>query len=160
MALDVNFPQRLTGVVFRAAVVFVRGGVSVDKAGNLPEPERMKDLRCDFVWRVIYVTCAALVASYVLFNILDLDGSNWRLTPYASEGPVLVANAPSDSESYPPLNSPLARCRVGSDLMSCTTTSVSFCPIEGSTIGGLSLVRRHRYRIALPRSSIPDPYFI
>jgi hypothetical protein len=134
--------------------------LSVDKVENLHEPEIVNEFRCHFSWRAIYVLCAAAVLAYVFFDILDLDGSNWRVAQYPPKGALLVLNSVSESENSLPPDLPLARSSIGTDFTGYALTLACFRRVEGSTIAGLALSRRHRYRVALPRSSVPGPDFI
>ena len=142
-----------------AFCVVIRQGFSVDKVKNLHEPESVNDLRCHFLWRMIYVLCAATVIAYVFFDVLDLDGSHWRVTQYAPKGVVWVGDSVPESETSLAPGLPLARGAIGNDFTRSSLALASFWGVEGSAIAGFALFRRRRYRVALPRSSVPDPYY-
>jgi hypothetical protein len=109
---------------------------------------------------VIYVVCAVWVIAYVFFDVLDLDGSNWRVAQYAPKGIVLVGDTVPESEISLAPGLPLARGAIGNDFTRSSLMLASFGGGEGAAIAGFPLFRRRRYRVALPRSSVPDPYFI
>src|SRR5215831_20009527 len=45
-------------------------------------------------WRVTHVVCALLVFSYILFDVLDLDGSNFSRLLATVERAAIVAEVP------------------------------------------------------------------
>jgi len=119
----------------------------------------MSDVRSRCLFRVIYMVCAVAMAAYVLFDILDLDGSNLPLTHSSPKGAIfLVSNASEGETSLLPYLP--ARPGINSDDLTSPALLVSSCTHEGTRIAGLALSRRHRYRVALPRSSVPDPFIV
>jgi hypothetical protein len=122
----------------------------------MPEPESVSELRCDSVWRVVYATCALLMPAYALFGIVDLDGFDWRATQYAAIGALWVLDTAPEPEASLPPDFPLVRDANGNDFTACPLAPASFRRSETLILAGFALSRRHRYRVALPRSSIPD----
>ena len=119
---------------------------------NLPEPEIVKDLRCDFFWRVVYGVCAALVAVYVLFDMLDLDGSSRYGSQHVPKGTLWVADATSEADTSLPPGLPPGRGGKADDSTDRLFAAASFPGSAVLTFAVLALSRRHRYRVALPRS--------
>jgi hypothetical protein len=134
-----------------------RGGRCIDKRKNLPEPKIVNDRRCHFGWRVIYIVCAAFTIAYVFFDVLDLDGSNWRVTQYTPKGVVLVADTFPESDVSSAPEHPLARALISNDFTKSSLTPALFRWVERSAMVRFPLSGRRRYRVALPRSSVSDP---
>ncbi len=115
--------------------------------------------RNSWLLRAARVVCVLLVFSYILFYVLDLDGSNFPslLTPV--ERPVIVAEVPSDAklhdfpESVAPSGAspPLFTDRSGEyTWLQQTRVLRRFSPLDSA--------RSHGYRVGLPRGdSVPDP---
>ena len=51
---------------------------------------------CSTFWRAIYVVCTVLVFSYIFFDVLDLDGSDFPRPRAPVERNVVVAELPKD----------------------------------------------------------------
>jgi hypothetical protein len=119
----------------------------------------MSDVRSRWLFRVIYMVCAVAMVAYVLFDILDLDGSNLPLTHSSPKGAIFLVTNVSEGETsllpYLP-----ARPGINSNVLTLPVLLVSLRTNEGMRIAGLALSRRHRYRVALPRSSVPDPFVV
>ncbi len=115
------------------------------------------NLRSPLLWRVIYVVCAVAVCSFILFDVLDLDGSNFPSKPYATQSAVLTsadldeiehAHLPKLPEHW---NQVVTISLIRQfDLASLRLASESRSSMPASA-------RRHGYRLALPRSSTADP---
>ncbi len=120
----------------------------------------MGGARSRFCFRVAYGFCALFVAAYVFFDILDLDGSD---RPWAQNSPKdAVSFVTTVSEADP---SWLTDLSIGHDgvadpIGEYPVVVSSFRANEGLRIACLTLTRRHCYRVALPRSSIPDPFAV
>ncbi len=116
----------------------------------------LKAVHCSKVWRACYILCTLLVSLYILFDVLDLDGSN-----------------------LPHVNSPVRESVVAVEVtsdMEFVHTSDQAAPWENSTLvadespqeharfeifeiprsSPLDVARSHRYRASLPRDSITD----
>jgi hypothetical protein len=119
----------------------------------------MSDMRSRCLFRVIYAVCAVAMAAYVFFDILDLDGSNLPLTHSSAKGAIFIVSNVSEGETslLPCLP---ARPGINSDNLTSPVLLTTFRANEGMRIAGLALSRRHRYRVALPRSSVPDPFVV
>ena len=109
-------------------------------------------------WRVTYFICTLLVFSYILFEVLDLDGSNFSLNQHPLDRAAIIAEVAKDtarvySVERPELWVDLARlspAMPGEAMWVRLTTTLTFMPLNS--------VRSRGYRIALPRSSPSDPF--
>ena len=115
-------------------------------------------LRASRVWRATYVICTLLVFSYILFEVLDLDGSNFPLNQYPIDRTAIVAEVAKDtvrvySAERPELWLDPATLSPGMPpeaMWIRLTRALIFSPLNS--------VRTRGYRIALPRSSPSDPF--
>src|SRR5262245_7404007 len=111
-------------------------------------------------WRVTHIFCVLLVFSYILFDVLDLDGSNFPKLLMRVERAVVVAVVPSTTQlNYSSEESEL-----------CGDISLLFADRSGEysrplwvellTASPLGTARSHGYRVGLARNSLPDssPY--
>lgn len=106
---------------------------------------------------MVTIGCAIMVSSYILFEVLDLDGSNWPLAQYPGSGNVLVATEPIEIKPTA-LAGPLDRCALAYDDCSLQQKAAAYLFVLNETrISGLRSPRCLFHRAALPRSSIPDP---
>ena len=110
------------------------------------------------LWRGTYIACTVLVSSYILFEVLDLDGSDFPSQRYPAKGAFLSANDLKDIERVylpKPLN-------VWGDASNHFTGNPrelgSFYKTTEPRKSRLDSTRDHGYRVALPRSSIPDAF--
>ncbi len=107
--------------------------------------------------QALYIACAICMLSYVLFDILDLDGSDFPLKPVPIEKTIVVAEVPKEIKQF---YSP-ARTEFWVDgavlfaVDSGESAPVQFKRVPDFT--ALDAVRRRGYRLALPRSSIEAP---
>jgi hypothetical protein len=121
-----------------------------------------RSLRVSKAWRAIYLVCALPVCSYILFEVLDLDGSNFPSKSVferaALERVPIVAEAAGDTSGAYSLEKILLR----SDLFALSADTVRermWVRLTRSlTFSLLNCVRTHGYRLALPRSSTLDPF--
>ena len=120
----------------------------------------LPDLRFDHyskVWRAIYVVCTLLVFSYILFDVLDLDGSDLP-SRHPLERTVIVAEVAKDTEHVYSLDRSefwmdLLLLAVSGEAASVRLTRVLiFSPLDSA--------RSRGYRVALPRSSTIDPFHV
>jgi len=105
------------------------------------------------LFRLINIICAIFVSSYLLFDVLDLDGSQHSPTP-AGKSQVYIDENVTDIK---PISSPTL----------CELKSGSFSEVQssGAVLASVLLARELRFsglkasrrqRIALPRSSVTD----
>jgi hypothetical protein len=105
---------------------------------------------------VIYIACTILVFSYIFFDVLDLDGS--ELPSHPAKGAILTVNDLNEIErAYHP-KSVEAWQDFTYDLTAYQRDLTSLHGPEELRISPLDASRAHRYRVALPRSSVPDPF--
>jgi hypothetical protein len=121
----------------------------------------LPDLRsnyCSPFWRVIYIVCTILVFSYIFFEVLDLDGSDFPLKRHPLERTVIVAEVAKDTEQAYPLGRLELWANV-SILASVLPSELARFHIMQVLIFATPVFARSRgYRIALPRSSPSDPF--
>ena len=109
-------------------------------------------------WRAIYIVCMLLVFSYILFDVLDLDGSDFPRPRAPVERNVVVAEVPKEiKQAYLPDrtelwvdHSVLVPAMPGGSVQVRLTRTLTFSPLDSARTRG--------YRIALPRSSPSDPF--
>ena len=106
-------------------------------------------------WRAISIGCVIVAFSYIFFEVFDLDGSTFPLEQYPVEYTAIV------SEGEPNLVRPCLTRFV------LPWTEVSFLLLpeqlgcarpraENFKASALNSLPRRSYRVALPRSSVPD----
>jgi len=113
---------------------------------------------CSSLWRVIYIVCAVLVCSYIFFDVLDLDGSDFPLKQHPLERTAIVAEVAKDTVHAYSLEKPetvisffvLSLFLAGEATRARLMSRVAFAPLDSARTRG--------YRIALPRSSPSDPF--
>jgi hypothetical protein len=113
--------------------------------------------RSEVLFRVLTIVCAIVVSSFVLFDYLDLDGSNWLAAQYPGGGKSFVVTEPI--EIKPTF---LPQLHDGWELVSDGFTSLLQCPtsflvMSQGRMSGFEASRHRSYRVTLPRSSISDP---
>jgi hypothetical protein len=110
------------------------------------------------LWRVIYIACTVLISSYIFFDVLDLDGSNFGSRQYPVKGNVSLVK---DLEEVERSSLPKS-LEASEDISHHFTTDrgklISFRSTEEVRKSRLESTRDHRYRVALPRSSVPDAF--
>jgi hypothetical protein len=122
-----------------------------------------RSFRVSTAWRATYLVCGLLVFSYILFEVLDLDGSNFLLKHSVFERAALerapiVAEAAGDTSGAYSLEKILLRGHF-SALSPDTVRERIWVRLRRSlTFSLLNSVRTHGYRLALPRSSTLDPF--
>ncbi len=113
-----------------------------------------------FYFRVLYALCALFVAAYVFFDILDLDGSNRPWAQHSPKGTIFLVTTISEADAAWFLDLAPDPASVADAIVAYPVVLSSFRANEGLRIAGLNLSRRHCCRVALPRSSVPDPFAI
>ena len=113
------------------------------------------------VCRTLDVCCVLMVISYILFNVLDLDGSDLSKVLYPVQGTTIVAVVPTEARLD---FSPEKFQRRGDGLSFLADGSREYGPPhwpEISKLPALGQARTHGYRVGLARNSLPDssPYF-
>ena len=107
------------------------------------------------LWRAIYIACTLLISSYIFFDVLDLDGSDFGSRRYPVKGNVSVENGLEEVErsSLPESSEDISRHFTADqgELISVRST-------KETRKSRLESTRDHGYRVALPRSSVSDPF--
>jgi hypothetical protein len=113
---------------------------------------------CSVFWRTIYVVCIAFVFSYIFFDVLDLDGSDFPRPRAPVERNVVVAEVSKEiKQAYFPDKTELWVDRLAL-VPAISSESVDLRLTRTLTVSPLDSTRTHGYPIALPRSSPPDPF--
>lgn len=105
--------------------------------------------------RVFYIVCVVFVCSYIFFDVLDLDGSNFPrlLTPVTRAVIVAETVAVIDlQDSRKPAAPWGSVALLFTDLFEKCSRLV-----RQTKAGGLDSARSHGYRTGLPRDSVADP---
>jgi hypothetical protein len=129
--------------------VALNSGVNLMPSGSSP-------IHSSITSRPIYVLSILLVFFYILFDVLDLDGSSFprRLTPVKRT--VIVAIVPSGTQ----LNYYSAHSKLCDDiaLLFADRSGLNVRPLrtEVSSSSRLGTARSHGYRVGLARNSLPD----
>src|SRR5215467_8783797 len=129
--------------------------------GSMLDIQMLPDFRpihCSRFWRAIYIVCMLVVFSYILFDVLDLDGSDFPRPRAPVERNVVVAEVPKEiKQAYLSErtelwvdHSVLVPATPDESVHVRLTRMLTFSPLESARTRG--------YRIALPRSSPSDPF--
>ena len=115
-----------------------------------------RSFKSSVLWRAISIACVTIVFSYIFFEVLDLDGSNFPLQRHPIESNAIVSEAETDVVR--PYLTRLAEPWTGSSFSLLTKQVAPVHPllIETPVPSAFNLTHRCGYRTALPRSSIPD----
>ena len=119
-------------------------------------PASFRAFKSSVLWRAISIACVTIVFSYIFFEVLDLDGSNFPLQRHPIESNAIVPEA--ELNVVRPYLTRLAEPWTGSSFSFLTKQVGPVHPrlIETPLPSAFNLTHRRGYRIALPRSSIPD----
>ncbi len=98
-----------------------------------------------------------VVFSYIFFEVLDLDGSNFA-NRYPVESSAIVAEIEADIDRPYLARSAEPLIEVSSYLVTRQAGRSHQRLTESPAGVAFHLLRHCGYRIALPRSSIPDPF--
>ena len=106
--------------------------------------------------RAISIGCVMVAFSYIFFEVLDLDGSNFPLQRFPVENTAIVPEV--ETKSVRPY---LTRWAVLWKEVLCSllpeqVDRVRPRLIENFKASALNSIQRRNYRVALPRSSVPD----
>jgi hypothetical protein len=106
---------------------------------------------------VVYTICTAFIVFYILFDVLDLDGSNFPTTRAPVHRTVVIVEVPKVGENiYLPDTTDLWM-----NLTALPTEAKYVIHLVALSVRIPSLpdaARARGYRIALPRSSPSDPF--
>ena len=107
-------------------------------------------------WRAISIACVMVAFSYVFFEVLDLDGSTLPLQQFPVESTAIVPEV--ETNIVRPCLTQLAL--PWSDISFFLLLEQADCVrprrIENFKASVFNSLQRRGYRVALPRSSVPD----
>ena len=113
-----------------------------------------------FLGRMVSIVCVTLVLSYIFFEVLDLDGSNFRthrdpvqITAVVREVETDVIRSQLAHWAKPWIEVSFFLLAKPIEWVHCFSTEESLLPI-------FYLFHHCGYRTALPRSSIPDDFLL
>ena len=107
------------------------------------------------LWLATYVICIGLVCSFILFEVLDIDGSDFPAPPTSATTPIKLAEPAHE----------IKRALLSGPALLWMLFSILVFVLEGSGLRPLSTLApvrvqsdpRRRPRLALPRASLADP---
>jgi hypothetical protein len=106
-------------------------------------------------WRAISIACVMIAFSYIFFEVLDFDGSNFPLQRHPVENAAIVPEVETNI-----VRPYLTRWAVLWTEVLCSLLPEQVCVrprlIENFKASALNSIQRRNYRVALPRSSVPD----
>jgi hypothetical protein len=120
----------------------------------------IRSFNCSLLGRAISIACVTIAFSYIFFEVLDLDGSNFR----THRDPVQIAAIVPEVETEvirPQLGHwANPRIEVSLFLLAKPIGWVHRFSTEASVLPIFYLLHHCGYRTALPRSSIPDDFLL
>ena len=133
------------------------GEISSRMPFSMPMSHYLRYNQSSVFWRVINIACMVIVFSYIFFDVLDLNGSDFLPARYPVKSSAIVNNVLKDIErSYLPQSKGLW---VGFSTL-WPASLVDPVPLRYKELfrsSALDWFRDHGYRVALPRSSPSDP---
>ena len=117
---------------------------------------RSRLARCSTLMLAVYLVCMALVFSFILFEVLDIDGSDFPVAPSRTMQPVHAVEPSHDIKRTHlmalvlPAVDLYPSTAVGID---CSVGAPSTPPAAPSVPGSAVALG---YRVTLARSSLPD----
>jgi hypothetical protein len=108
------------------------------------------------LWLATYVICIGLVCSFILFEVLDIDGSDFPTPPTSTTTPIKLAEPAHE----------IKRALLSGPALLWMLFSILVFVLEGSGLRPHRMPapvtvqpgpRRRRPRLALPRASLADP---
>jgi len=106
--------------------------------------------------RVISIACVIAAFSYIFFEVLDVDGSALPLQRFPVENTAIVPELETNLVRPYVTRLALPWSDISFFLRSEQVDCVRPCLIENFKASGLNSIQRRNYRVALPRSSVPD----
>ena len=107
--------------------------------------------------RVVYIICTAFIVLYILFDVLDLDGSNFSTTRAPVHRTVVIVEVPKVGENVYLPNTTDLWVNVAS-LLAESEYAIHLAALDLWIPLLPDAARGRGYRIALPRSSPSDPF--
>jgi len=106
--------------------------------------------------RAISIVCVIVAFSYIFFEVLDLDGSSLPLQRFPVENTVIVPELETNLGRPCLTRLALPWSDISFFLLPEHVDCVRLHRIENFKASAFNSLQRHNYRVALPRSSVPD----
>lgn len=120
-----------------------------------------RSFKSSVLWRAISIACVMIVFSYIFFEVLDLDGSNFPLQHNTVESNAIVPEI--ETNVIRPYLTRVAEpwSEISFSVLTNQLDRVYPRLMKPRVASPFNFLERRGYRIALPRSSIPDdlPYY-
>src|SRR5262252_7581683 len=107
-------------------------------------------------WRAISIVCVIVAFSYIFFGVLDLDGSTLPLQRFPVESTAIVPQVETNLVRPYLTRLALPWSDISFFLLPEPVDCVRPHLIKNFKASGLNFIQRRNYRVALPRSSVPD----
>jgi len=107
-------------------------------------------------WRAISIACVMVAFSYVFFEVIDLDSSTLPLQRFPVESTAIVPEVETNLVHPYLTRLALPWSDISLFLLPEQADCVRPRGIENSKASAFNSVQRRNYRVALPRSSVPD----
>jgi hypothetical protein len=119
-------------------------------------PSGSEPIHSSRVSRAIYLVSALLVFFNILFDVLDLDGSNLLRLLAPTKKTITVAVVPSGTEIDYSFD--YWELRDGIALLFADRSELNLRPPQAEVLisSALGRARFHKYRVGLARNSLPD----
>jgi hypothetical protein len=116
-----------------------------------------RSFKSSVLWRAISIACVIIVFSYIFFEVLDLDGSNFPLQHNPVESHAIVPEVETNVIRPYLIRSAEPWTEISFSVLNLIDR-VSPRLIQTPVASRFNFLERRGYRAALPRSSIPDPF--
>jgi hypothetical protein len=115
-----------------------------------------RSFKSSVLWPAISVACVMIVFSYIFFEVLDLDGSNFPLHHNPVESSAIVSEV--ETNVIRPYFTRLAApwTEISFSVLTNQVDRVYPRLIQPAVVSPFNILKCCGYRTALPRSSIPD----
>src|SRR5215468_72136 len=107
-------------------------------------------------WRAISIACVIAAFSYIFFEVLDLDGSALPLQRFPVESTAVVPEIKTNLDRPYLTRLVLPWSDISFFLLPEQADCVRPRRIENFKASAFNSLQRRNYRVALPRSSVPD----
>jgi len=106
--------------------------------------------------RAISIACVIVTFSYIFLQVLDVDGSTLPLQRFPVENTAIVPEVETNKVRPNPARLTLPLTEISFFLLPEQADCVRLRRIENFKASALNSLQRRNYRVALPRSSVPD----
>jgi hypothetical protein len=115
-----------------------------------------RSIHCSVFWRLISIACVIGAFSYVFFEVLDLDGSAFPLQRFLVENTAIVPEIKTNLVRPYVTRLALPWSDISFFLLPEHVDCVRLHRLENFKASAFNSLQRRNYRVALPRSSVPD----